>query len=130
MPTTLPDLILFDGKTSTGAGGAIGNAQGMRYANGAGVNRNEYPVQMKVIVNLRDSTSGGTVTFAMQDSDDNSSYTTRTSVTLTIPTGAVMVRKAFIFKSSKPYVRANVTASSGGSAPTVDSYCTYGSLGQ
>ncbi len=129
MPTTLPDLILLDAVTGTGAGLVIGNAQGVRYSNGTGVNRNEYPVNSKVIMALSTTSGSGAATILVQTSDDNSSYTTVNTQTMAVPSAGGTSRKSFVFKTSKPYMRLNVSAISGTGA-AITSYCTYGSLGQ
>ena len=115
-------------QTGTGAGLVIGNGRSVKFGNGAGVNRNQYPWVQGFRVILTDSTSGGSATFQVQDSDDNSSFTTRYTYTATIATGATMKSHRFVFKTSKRFCRINISAISGGSAPTAYAYATLGAL--
>lgn len=131
MPTTLPDIILLDAKAATGAGNAIGIGEQMRYANGAGVNRNKWPTRFKARVQLKDTTTGASATVLLQGSDDDSSYTTIHTFTLAIGSADPnQVADAKVFKKEYRYFRANVSAIAGGSAPVVNAYMTLGSFGQ
>lgn len=131
MPTTLPDLVLLNAKAATGAGSGIGFAERVRYGNGAGVNRNGFPTRLKVRIVLADTTTGASATVLIQDSDDDVTYATLATYTMSIATGAPNSQMLDgLFVTSKMFVRANVTALAGGSAPTVTSYCTLGSFGQ
>ncbi len=131
MPTTLPDLILLDAKSGTGAGDAIGVGERMRYANGAGVNQNKVSTRFKARVQLKDTTTGASATVAIQGSDDNSSFTTIKAFSLAIGTGDPnQVVETGLVVANYKWFRANVTAVTGGSAPVVNSYCTFGSFGQ
>lgn len=134
MPTTLPDLILLDAKAAATAGSGVGiGGASMRYGNVTNKpNQGRFPISFKVHVQLLDSTSGASATVAIQESADNVTFATMTggTFTLSIPTGSNNDASALVFKSSARYIRANVTALAGGSAPTVSSYMTLGSLGQ
>lgn len=123
------DFIFQDAAIAAANGNACGNAQGMRYAKGAGANRNLYPWYMKIRMTAFDSIAGGTVTFLIQDSPDNVTYTTRLTETVTIPT-AKKLSVSRLFKTAQPYVRVRVNAVAGGAAPTADAYGTLGSFGR
>ncbi len=131
MPTTLPDIILLDAKAAATAGEGVGFGEEMRYSNGTGRNQNKYPHKFKVNVQLKDSTTGASATVLIQESADNSSYTTLLSIALVI--GAAdpnQVAKEFLFTTKLRYVRANVSALAGGATPVVNAYMTLGSFGQ
>lgn len=131
MPTTLPDLILLDAKAATGAGNAIGIGERMRYSNGTGVNRNQWPTRFKVRVQLKDTTTGGSATVLIQGSDDDSSYTTIKTFSLVIAaTDPNQVMLSGLVVKNYRYFRANLSALAGGSAPVVNAYITLGSFGQ
>lgn len=127
MPTAIPDLILCDAQTATGAGkGAIGFGVEMRYANGAGVNRNKYPRKFEVHAALTDTTTGATSTLAIQESADGVTYTTIATMALSLVSGSQLGNSRKGFTTKLRYIRGNVTAIAGGSAPTVNAYCTLG----
>ncbi len=131
MANTVPDLILLDAATGTGAGDAIGVGERMRYANGAGRNQNKWATRFKARVQLKDTTTGASATVQIQGSDDNSSFTTIKTFTLAIGTGDPnQVAKAALVVANYKWFRANVSAITGGSAPVVNSYCTFGTFGQ
>ncbi len=131
MPTTLPDIILLDAKSGTGAGDAVGVGERIRYANGAGRNQNKWATRFKARIQLKDSTTGASATVAIQGSDDNSSFTTIKAFTLAVGTGDPnQVAKTGLIVANYKWFRANVTAVAGGSAPVVNSYMTFGSFGQ
>lgn len=131
MPTTLPDLILLDGVAATGAGPAIGYGESKRYADGVGLNQNAFSHLFKARVELKDTTTGASATVVIQTSPDNVTFTTIDTFTMSIastaPNSQVLAR---LYKTNSRWIRANVTALAGGSAPIVNSYCTYGSFGQ
>lgn len=131
MPTATPDLILADAQTGTGAGVAVGFGERMRYANSTAVkNSNGFPQKFKVRVILKDSTTGGSATVAVQESDDNSTYTTLKSFSLAIAsTDPNQKMLNGLFSTTKRYVRTNVTAIAGGAAPAVNAYMTLGTFG-
>lgn len=131
MPTTLPDIRLLTAKAATGAGNAVGIGESLRYADGAGVNRNEWPTRFKARVQLKDTTTGASATVLLQGSDDDSSYTTIHTFTLAIAsTDPNQVVLTGLFKQDYKFFRANVSALAGGSAPVVNAYMTLGSFGQ
>lgn len=123
------DLVLCDAQAATGVGLVIGFAERQRYAAGSGVNRNGYSKKFKARFRLRDTTNGATATVKIQESDDNSSYTDLYSFSLSIPSGSTTNSHAKLFSTKKKYIRANVTALSGGSAPVVEGYLTLGAFG-
>lgn len=130
MPTAIPDLILCDAQTATGAGaGVIGYGDKIRYSRGTGVNRHGLARKFKARVVLRDSTTGATATVKIQHSDDNSTYTDLVSFVFAALGSSNQAVQAGLFTTTKKYIRANVTALTGGSAPTVDAYCTLGTWG-
>ncbi len=131
MPTTLPDLILLDAKASTGAGLVVGIGEQMRYANGAGVNRNKVKTRFKMRVQLKDTTTGATATVLIAGSNDNSSYTTIKSFALEITSADPnQVALTGLINAEYRYFRGYVSAIAGGSAPVVNAYITLGSFGQ
>lgn len=113
--------------TVAGNGRSIWNAQGEVFAQGAGNNRNLYPWVLTLKLIAFDSTAGGTVTFLVQDSDDDNTYTTRYTEVVTIP-ALLKTAKRRIFKTSKPCVRVRISALAGGTTPTGDCYGTLGTL--
>lgn len=130
MPTAIPDLILCDGQTATGAGsGVIGLGEEMRYANGAGVNRNKTNRKFKVRAVLTDSTTGATATVLIEHCDDNSTWVTAATITLSLVAGTQDASRGMLCQSTKRYIRANVSALAGGSAPAVNAYLTLGTFG-
>ena len=133
MPHTPPDLYMAYNQTANGAGFVLGNAQGGRYSRGAGVNRNQYPVIMKIRVRLEDSTAGASAAVAVQTSPDNVTWTTQYTFpasSLTIGSALTATKsKGFTFKSGLPFVRLNMSGLTGGTAPTLYAYCTYGTWG-
>lgn len=128
MPHTPIEFIFLDAKTAASDGNAFGNAQGMRYAKGVGANRNLYPWYMKIRMTAFDSVALGIVTFLIQDSPDNVTYTTRLTEVITIP-ASLKQSRGRLFKTSQKYVRVRVSALTGGSAPTADCYGTMGTYG-
>lgn len=131
MPTAIPDLILCDAQTGTGAGaGVIGDAVQLRYAKGAGVNRQRTPRKFKVRAVLTDTTTGATATVLIEHCDDNSTWVTLGTIALSLAVaGNQQANAGRVFSTTKKYVRANVSAIAGGSAPTVNAYLTLGTLG-
>lgn len=131
MPTTLPDLILLDARTAATAGDALGiGGAGMRYGNKlTKPNQDQFPIKFKVRVRLKDSTSGGSATVAIQTSPDNSVWTTVKSFALLVPSSSTQDMADGGFSTTKRWIRANVTAIAGGAAPAVDCYATVGSWG-
>lgn len=132
MSNAFPDLILADAIATVTTGLVVGlGGEGMRYGNSSSVkNSNRYPHQFKVRVQLKDSTTGASSTVKIQESDDNSSYTDVHSFVMAIGTAdpnAVSTER--LFKTTKRYVRLNVTAITGGSAPTVSAYMRLGTYG-
>ncbi len=126
---TPPDLLLLDAATATGTGFVIAPAQGVRYGGDVDApNQNQYPVAFKVFATLWNTVSGATATVAVQDSPDNSTFTTLGSFVLTLGLGATQEGQALLFESDQPYLRANLTAISGASAK-VSSYLTFGTYG-
>ncbi len=114
--------------TSANSGRSIWNAQGERYALGAGNNRNLYPWVFKVRLIAYDSSSGGTVTFLVQDSPDDVTYTTRLTEVLTIP-ALLKIARGRLFKTSQPCVRVRASAFAGGTTPTASAYGMLGTFG-
>jgi hypothetical protein len=129
MPTATPDVILNDAQTATGAGaGVVGFGERMRYAKGAGVNRNIYPKKFRVAAALTDSTTGATATLTVEGSDDASSWSTIGTMSLSLVSGSQKASSRKVFSTKKKYIRGNVSALSGGSAPTVDAYAVIGTI--
>jgi hypothetical protein len=129
MPTATPDLVLNDAQTSTGAGaGLIGFGERVRYSKGAGVNRNVYPKKFRVAAALTDSTTGATATLTIEHSDDNSSWSTLGTMSLSLATGSQKGSSRKLFSTKKKWIRGNVSALAGGSAPTVDAYVVLGTM--
>ncbi len=127
-----PDVILCDGQTTTGAGtGVLGFGQEIRYSKGVGVNRNKYHKKFKVRAALTDSTTGATATVTVQHSDDASTWTTLGTISLALnaTSAGYASTRGVLFDTVKRYVRGNVTALTGGSAPKVDAYLTLGTFG-
>lgn len=132
MPHTPHEFVLLDAKAATGASDALGiGGSAMRYGNkGSTPNQNQYPVKFKVRCQLTDSTTGATATVKIQGSDDNSSYSDIYSFPMSIASGGPnAVASGKVFVTSKRWIRANVTALAGGSAPAVNVYCMVGTLG-
>jgi hypothetical protein len=130
MPTTLPDLRLCDGQTATGAGlGVVGFGESLRYADGVGLNQNRYPHKFEVHAALKDSTTGATATLTIEDSPDGSTWTALGTMTLSLVSGSQLFFSRKGFSTKKIWIRGNVTALAGGSAPKVDAYATVGSWG-
>ncbi len=136
MPTAIPDIILLDDATGTGAGNGVGlQGQGMRYQNKTGVaNTARFPTKFKVHATLRDSTTGASATVLIEESDDDSTYTTLATIPLVIGTNdpdqvGAQDGNGFLCSTQKRYVRGNVSAIAGGSAPAVDAYMTLGTYG-
>lgn len=132
MPHTPPDLIMAWNLAANGAGFVVGvGGQAARYSRGAGVNRNQYPIPMKIRIRLEDSTTGASSTVAVQTSPDNVTYTT----VYTFPAkaiGATLVAsnsKLFKFPSGTMFVRLNQAGLTGGSAPTLYAYGILGTFG-
>lgn len=124
------DLILCDGQTGTGVClGLIGFGEQVRYSQGAGVNRQQRHRKFKVRVRLRDSTNGATGTFKIQGSNDGSSWTDIYVFPLSIPSGSTTNAHARLFDTTFKWVRGNLTALAGGSAPVADAYLTLGAFG-
>lgn len=127
------DLILLQAVTATGTGPGQGlGGQAIRYAGGAGNNRNTYPLVSKVRVTMSDSATGATGVVAIQTAPDGATWTTQFTVTLGITaTTGLKVTQARLLKtaSGSLYIRANVTSLSGGSAPTINAYLTSGEYG-
>lgn len=136
MPTAIPDIILLDAKAAASAGNGIGiQGQGMRYQNKTGVaNTARFPNKFKVHARLSDSTTGASATILIQESDDDSSYDTVATIALAIGTNdpnqvAAGKGNGVLVTTQKRYVRANVSALAGGSAPAIDAYLTLGTYG-
>ncbi len=128
MPHTPIDFQFQKAVTSAADGKIFANAQGMRYALGAGANQNLYPWYAKLRLIAYDSSSGGIVTFLVKDSPDDITYTTRVTKALTIP-AALKISFGLLFKTSNPYVLVRISALSGGTTPTGSCYGTMGTYG-
>lgn len=129
MPTAIPDLILCDAQAATGDGLVIGFGDQIRYARGAGVNRHGTPRKAKVRFVLRDSTTGATATVKIQDSADNSTYADLAVFTFTALGASNQAMLQGLISTKKRYIKATITALTGGSAPKVDGYLTLGTFG-
>ncbi len=136
MPTAIPDIILLDDATGTGAGNGVGiQGQGMRYQNRTGVaNTARFPTKFKVHAQLVDVTTGASATILIEESDDDSTYTTNATIALVIGADdpnqvAAQMGNGFLVSTQKRYVRANLSALTGGSAPAVNAYMTLGTYG-
>ncbi len=127
MPHTPIDFQFQKAVTSAADGKVFANAQGMRYALGAGVNRNLYPWYAKLRLIAYDTSNGGIVTFLVQDSPDDVTYTTRVTKALTI--ASLQTTFGLLFKTSNPYLRVRISALSGGTTPTGSVYGTIGTYG-
>ncbi len=127
------DLILLDNKGATGAGVPVGFATEMRYGvigGAAKPNQDQFPKKIKIFVLFSDSATGATGTLQVQDSPDGVTYTTRYSQPLAIPATAPYNQgKRFLFSTQKRYVRVNLSALAGGTAPKVNVYGTFGTFG-
>lgn len=125
------DLIFQDGATGTGNGLAVGFGVEERYGNTtAKPNQNQFSKYLKFVTQFTDTATGGTATLIIEDSADNSSYTTRYTRTFTIPAAApYKVGWRFLFKTKKRYVRARISAMAGTTAPKLNVYATVGTFG-
>lgn len=131
------DVILLYAATGTGAGFVLGDGNQMRYGGPAGTakpNQNQFAKYMKVFATLTDSATGGAATLQFQTSNDNVTYTTVKTTTLTIPAAApfsiaLANGDGFLFKYKPRFFRINVSAISGGVAPTVNAFGTFGGYG-
>lgn len=125
------DLIFQDGATGTGAGLTVGFGVGERYGNTTGKpNQNQFTKYIKFFTQFTDTATGGTATVQIQDSANGSVWTTRYTRTFTIPASAPFkVGWRFLFKTQKRYVRANISAMAGTTAPKLNVYGTVGTYG-
>jgi len=132
MAYAYPELIMQDAASGTGNGLAVGiGGPGMRYANSTSkLNSNRFPVKFKVRMQLVDTAAGtSTATVVVEESNDNSTYNTLATISLTNTTAALSVAKARLFSSQKRYVRARISAISGGTSPTLNAYMILGGGG-
>ncbi len=132
MARTPPDIILLDAQASVAAGGGVGIAgEALRYGNNLVVpNQDQFPIKFKVRVQLADTTTGASCTVKIQTSADNSTYGDVYSFVMSVASGGPnAVASSKLFTTQKRYVRANVTALTGGSAPVVNAYMTLGTFG-
>ncbi len=132
MASAYPNLILQDAASATGNGLVIGFGEEMRYGNNVSApNQDQFWKPFKVRVQLKDTATGtATATVIVEDSADNSTYTTLATLTLTMTSGGPLsVGNAKLFKTKKRYIRARISALSGGTAPTVNCYCILGGGG-
>lgn len=140
MAHTPYDLIMHAGATTTATAPRVGiGGTGFRYGQsvtGLAVankpNQNLANIYTKHFFTLSDTTTGGTCTVVVEDSSNDSSYTTLMTVTLTIAAGvgvANTIAKRLLLRSNRPFIRHRITAISGGSAPTLNSYFTLGTYG-
>lgn len=120
------DLILLDGVTGTGAGLAIGFAEELRYGNKLSVpNQHQVVKKLKVRCHAQDSATGAVFTVQYQDSPDNVTWTTRYTQTVTVAAAAPFTGgHSFLFSTKKRYFRLNVSALSGGVAPSLNAYAS------
>lgn len=128
MPHTPFEHSFLHAVTAANSGRPIWNAQGERFSLGLGANRNLYPWVFKVRLTAYDSISGGTVTFLVQDSPDDVTYTTRLTEVLTIP-ALLKISRGRLFKTSQPCIRVRASAFAGGATPTASAYGMLGSFG-
>ncbi len=134
MATAYPELILQDAAATTGNGNSIGFAEQMRfgtdYTNGLKPNQDRNPTKFKVRMQLKDTVAGtATATVIVEESNDNSSFTTLASITLLNTTAALSTGKARLFSTKKRYIRARVSAISGGTSPVLNAYAILGGGG-
>jgi len=130
-------IIFIDQATGTITGIPVGNGEQMRFASaqgGAKPNQNRFSWYAKIYASFTDTATGGAGTFLIADSDDNSSYTTRATFTLTIPAAApynaaLMNGNGTLFKTNKRYLRVQLSALSGTTAPVINSWGTVGGYG-
>lgn len=129
---TPPDIILLDALSTTGSSGGLGiQGQAMRYGNtgSAVANQNYFPFKYKARVQLADTTSGASATVKIQTSPDNVTYTDVYSFSLSIGAGNKTNASSKLFSTNVRYIRAQVSAIAGGSAPKVNAYVTLGTFG-
>ncbi len=129
-----PDLILQDAASGTGNGTAVGFASQMRYGNAAvKPNQNQFDTKFSVQIQIKDTAAGtAAATVIVEDSADNSTYATLASITLTMAVAdglAKGLNNPRRFTTKKRYVRARISAISGGTAPTVNAYMLLGGGG-
>ena len=132
MASAYPNLILQDAASATGNGISVGFGEQMRYGNNVSApDQDQFPVPIKVRVQLKDTATGAaTATVIVEQSADNSSFTTvATIVALMASGGPLAVGHARLCKITKRYFRARISALSGGTAPTVNVYCILGGGG-
>lgn len=123
MPDAVHDYCQLYAKTATGAGDALGiGGERVRYANGVGINRNGANLSFKARCWVQDSTTGATATVVVQESDDNATWNTLATLSYSL-TGTIQAH-ARLFSTKKAFIRFNITALAGGSAPTVYGYFT------
>ncbi len=123
------DLILCDAQTATGGGtGVVGFGDQIRYAKGAGVNRQKTPHKFKVRAALTLSTTG-TATLLIEHCDDASTWVTLGTMVLSVVATTQLATSGKLFSTTKRYVRANLSAIAGDATPTVDAYMTLGGFG-
>ncbi|MGH2517809.1 MAG: hypothetical protein ACRDHP_19355 [Ktedonobacterales bacterium] len=138
MPGPNPrDLTLIYNATATGVGiGIIGDGTTLqRYASGQGnVNQNGGAMYYEIHCRVTDSTTGAVAVIQFQDAPNTGSapsFTTRYTLTLTVPSAAPFYKsRKVVFRTLNPWVQLNVSSLTGGTAPVVNAYCTYGGLGQ
>lgn len=132
MATAYPELIMQDAAAATGNGIPVGiGGPGMRYANSlTKLNANRFPVKFKIRLQLMDTVAGtATATVIVEESNDNSSYNALATIVLLNTAAALASARARLFSSQKRYVRARISAISGGTSPTLNAYMVFGGGG-
>lgn len=134
-----PDLVLLYNASAAGAGLAIGCGMQMRYAVAglqAKPNQNQNPKYIKVFCLLSDSATGAVAVVQPQTSPDNTTWSSLgPAITLTVPAAAPFYKglgtnnDGFLFKYNPQFFRLNITSLTGGTAPRVNAYGTFGGYG-
>lgn len=119
--------LLYKATTTGGGPSQIDGAQ-MLYAMGVGPTRHGYGNKYWIQAWMDDTVTGATCTLQIQDSPDNSTWTTQKSFALATPAAAPFravlngARVKVLFATARPFWRINISALAGGSAPAVSAY--------
>jgi hypothetical protein len=130
MPSGRFEHVFLYNVTSAANGNDLVNAEGLRTGqNGSKANQGQYPWKLMIRLAVTDSQAGGAWTFLIQEASYGGAYSTKATITLTIPTGSTVISRQYLHKALLPQVRVRANATSGGSAPAAWAYGTPGFYG-
>ncbi len=132
MATAYPELILQRLATGTGNGTAVGFGTQMRFgtdlATGLKINQDRFPVPFKVRFQMYDTVAGtASGTVIVEDSYDGTTYATLASIAFQMAVAdGLSIGKSRLFNTKKQWIRARISAITGGTAPGFNVYCILG----